>query len=171
MASSSNSCLEEFARLYPNGSDAENALDLVWESKELDQHHRQFITVEPRTEPADSSGDEITGAQQSDSSNRMHWKGYYALSLKDPVKRMFQQGWLMGRGVTTLGKGSFGDNGGPPKGVDLLLIRPGKKNLWSHKRACKNFIPSPVRCFDGSRNSRRQARQIHDPRCLWASGT
>ncbi|KAL8993939.1 MAG: hypothetical protein Q9188_007200 [Gyalolechia gomerana] len=164
MASSSNSCLEEFARLYPNGSDAENALDLVWESKELDQHHRQFITVEPRTEPADSSGDEFTSAQQSDSSNRMHWSGYYALSLKDPVKRMFQQGWLMGRGVTTLGKGSFEDNGGPPKGVDLLLIRPGEKTYGvTNVHARISFHPqSGVLMVHGTRDDKPVKYMTHD---------
>ncbi|KAL9013438.1 MAG: hypothetical protein Q9173_001865 [Seirophora scorigena] len=130
MASSVISNAGEFARLHPVGSQAAKALDLLCDSEDLEEHHRHFITVKERTQPADSRGLKSNGGNQRDSTSLDRPKGYYALSLEDPVKRPFHQGWLVGKGSTSLDKQSFRDGGGPPKGVDILLIRAGGKKTY-----------------------------------------
>ncbi|KAI4157138.1 MAG: hypothetical protein L6R39_000764 [Caloplaca ligustica] len=115
--SSADEDVEEFARIIPAGTEAENALDLVCEG-EVDDHHRLFIRVERRTRSEDS-GSEHSGSERR-SPAPGYWGGYYKLSLGDPVKKPFSIGWLMG-------KGHARDFEGPPRGVDLLVIRPGRK--------------------------------------------
>lgn len=109
---------EEFARIIPDGTEAESALDLVCDGK-VDAHHSCFIRVERKTRPEDS-GSEVSASERRSSPDHGYWGGHYKLSLQDPVKKMCTVGWLMGKGFSK-------DFKGPPRGVDLLVIRPGKK--------------------------------------------
>lgn len=111
--------IEEFARIVPDGSEAENALDIVCNG-DVDDHHSWFIRVERRTRPEDS-GSELSGSKRRSSPDPGYWGGYYKLSLGDPVKKPFSVGWLIGKGYTK-------DLQGPPRGVDQLVIRPGKRS-------------------------------------------
>ncbi|KAL8991361.1 MAG: hypothetical protein Q9177_000202 [Variospora cf. flavescens] len=110
--------IDEFARIIPEGSEAETALDIVCDGA-VDDHHSSFIRVERRTRVEDS-GSELSASERRTSLDSGYWGGYYKLSLGDPVKKPFSIGWLMGRGHAR-------DLDGPPRGVDLLVIRPGKK--------------------------------------------
>ncbi|KAL8649367.1 MAG: hypothetical protein Q9210_004442 [Variospora velana] len=118
----------EFARLYPVGSQAVKALDLLCSSEDLEEHHRHFVTVKDRTQPAGSMVLESNAGVQRISTYNNRMEAYYALSLEDPVSRPFHQGWLVGKGSALSDKQSFRDASGPPKGVDILLIRPGNKS-------------------------------------------
>ncbi|KAL8903474.1 MAG: hypothetical protein Q9207_003909 [Kuettlingeria erythrocarpa] len=127
MASSVTSNTSEFARLYPLGSQAAKALDLLCNSEDLDEHHRHFITVKDRTQPAGPLLQKSSASTERGSTGLDLREAYYALSLDDPVERPFHQGWLAGKGSALSGKRGFRNDSGPPKGVDILLIRPGNK--------------------------------------------
>lgn len=115
---SADDSFEEFARIIPDGTEAEQALDLVCDGR-VDDHHSWFIRVERGTRPEDS-GSEVSVSERNSSPDPGYWGGYYKLSLQDPVKKPCTVGWLMGRGFLK-------EFQGPPRGLDLLVIRPGKK--------------------------------------------
>lgn len=102
----------EFARIIPDSTEAEEALDAVCDAQ-VDNHHRWFIRVERRTRSEDSD---------SETHHSPPYLDHGELSLGDPIKKPFTVGWLLGKGLRK-------DFEGPPKGVDLLLVRPGK---YSH---------------------------------------
>ncbi|KAL9003791.1 MAG: hypothetical protein Q9188_003354 [Gyalolechia gomerana] len=106
----------EFARIIPDSTEAEEALDAVCDAQ-VDNHHRWFIRVERRTRSEDSDSETHHSPPYLG-----HWAGYYKLSLGDPVKKPFTAAWLLGKGLRK-------DFEGPPKGVDLLVVRPAK---YSH---------------------------------------
>ncbi|KAL8692020.1 MAG: hypothetical protein Q9224_004045, partial [Gallowayella concinna] len=121
MASQDNCSDFEFAKLIPNGPDAERALDLVWANDDLEHHHQSFIHVERRVpQGLSDSGTDLSASELGKTDeDKSFWGGYYSLSLKDPIDKPFSIGWRIGRG-------SSKHLHSPPRGVDLLLIGPGK---------------------------------------------
>ncbi|CAL8584853.1 hypothetical protein XPA_010436 [Xanthoria parietina] len=99
-----------FAKLIPHGSEAEDALDTLCNSEDLDPRHRSFIHYEPgpRNRPQDSSSD---SGHPSRPPQHTSTGQSYDLSLHKPPHQPFSRGWVLGR---------------DPAEVDLLLIRPGK---------------------------------------------
>ncbi|KAL8698911.1 MAG: hypothetical protein Q9201_006311 [Fulgogasparrea decipioides] len=120
MASGSED-FEEFARITPEGTEAEEALDLVYADDNLHEYHRSFIQVEKRTRPKDSSS-ELSSSGRRTPPNPDYWGGHYKLSLRDPVEKPFSHGWRMGRGLSKKFEGAANP---VDRGVDLLLIRAG----------------------------------------------
>lgn len=110
----------EFARIHPQGSDAEVALDQVADDQELSHHHRAFIHVERKQPPEGFESDPET-SERPVSPHPDRWTGYYSLSLQDPVKEKTAIGWRLGKGLPRTHADAFG---GEDRGVDLLLIRP-----------------------------------------------
>lgn len=58
---SSDPELFEFARIFPDGPEAETALDLVASHESLHLHHAYFIHTEEKTRP-DESGSELSAS-------------------------------------------------------------------------------------------------------------
>ncbi|KAL8974458.1 MAG: hypothetical protein Q9197_001314 [Variospora fuerteventurae] len=110
MASTSNTLA--FARIVPEGLEAEDALDFVCNDENLSDHHRSFIHVDPvpRVRPKDS-GSDSSSANNRPAPNHNLTGRFFTLSLEQPIVQPFSVGWRLGR-----------DTGE----VDLLLIRPGK---------------------------------------------
>ncbi|KAL8804026.1 MAG: hypothetical protein Q9182_002817 [Xanthomendoza sp. 2 TL-2023] len=110
----------EFARLIPHGLDAERALDKVCSRDDLNAQHRSFIHVERRERDAPDSGTDLSASEgPKDNEDKSYWGGYYSLSLIDTIDKPFSIGWRVGRGSSKL-------EHDPPRGVDILLIDPGK---------------------------------------------
>lgn len=165
MASSIADDSGEFARLHPVGPQAAKALDLLCNnSQDMKEHHRHFITVKDRTRPVNPMGQEPNFGDQHDSIGLTRSIGYYSLSLEDPIKKPFHQGWLVGKGSDVLDKQSFKDSGGPPRGVDILLICPGKKTYGvASVHARISFHPqSGVLMLHGVRDDVPVEYQTHD---------
>ena len=57
ISASSSEHLVEFARIIPEDSAAERALDLVYDDDNMSPYHRSFIQVERITKPEDSNSD------------------------------------------------------------------------------------------------------------------
>ncbi|KAL8904076.1 MAG: hypothetical protein Q9207_003503 [Kuettlingeria erythrocarpa] len=91
-SANSSDTFDEFAWLYPEGSEAEEALDLVYDHKELSQHHRSFIHVERRTRPEDLEDEHSSTDTRSAAPNPQYWAGYYSLALQDPVENKLSVG-------------------------------------------------------------------------------
>ena len=104
----------QFARIIPEGSDAERALDQVYNDTKLSDYHNDYIHVERRTKNTDSSS-ENSGSDQRPSPEPEYWAGFYALSLQNLPRKPTSIGWRVGRGSSRL----EGD-----RGVDILLICP-----------------------------------------------
>ncbi|KAL9004638.1 MAG: hypothetical protein Q9188_002552 [Gyalolechia gomerana] len=122
-ASADNQC-DEFARLYPNGIEAEDALDLVYNETGLSGYHRSFLHVQRQTRFRDSDS-ETSSSKRPNSPNPEYWTGYYSLSLQDPVENKTSVGWRMGKGFSgLLADPAYGQD----QGVDLILIRPGMRS-------------------------------------------
>ncbi|KAL8828632.1 MAG: hypothetical protein Q9170_006520 [Blastenia crenularia] len=108
----------EFAKIFPQGEEAEKALDRVYDDPNLSDHHRAFIRVE-RKQRAEDSGSDNSSSKQGASTQAAYWAGHYSLSLEDPAKSISTLGWLIGRGTPS----DDSDN----HRVDILLIRPKTK--------------------------------------------
>ncbi|KAI4167251.1 MAG: hypothetical protein LQ343_007348 [Gyalolechia ehrenbergii] len=106
----------EFARIIPEGLEAERALDMVYDAPTLADHHRSCIQVRRRTRLLDSETD-MNNSDDTDTSPAEYWAGHYLLSLRNAPKNPFSIGWRIGRGSS---KHPEDDT----RGVDLLLIRP-----------------------------------------------
>ena len=106
----------EFARIIPEGLEAERALDMVYDAPTLADHHRSCIQVHRRTRLLDSETD-MNNSDDTDTSPAEYWAGHYLLSLRNAPKNPFSVGWRIGRGSS---KHPEDDT----RGVDLLLIRP-----------------------------------------------
>ncbi|KAL8697993.1 MAG: hypothetical protein Q9201_006811 [Fulgogasparrea decipioides] len=109
----------EFADITPQDSHAERALDLLWDSPDLADHHRSLIRVHRRTRPPDS-GSELSDAEEARSLPVDYWAGHYTLSLANAPPNLASVGWR-------IGKGSSKHPESDTRGVDILLIRPGKR--------------------------------------------
>ncbi|KAL9004295.1 MAG: hypothetical protein Q9188_002884 [Gyalolechia gomerana] len=115
----------EFARIIPQGEEAENALDLLYDYPELSNRHRSFIRVERMQRPEDS-GSNSSASKRHASPPAEYWAGYYSLSLQDPAEFKTTIGWLLGRGTSKNPTDPSCDE--DARGVDLLLIRPKTKS-------------------------------------------
>ncbi|KAL8945398.1 MAG: hypothetical protein Q9211_000081 [Gyalolechia sp. 1 TL-2023] len=124
-SSNAYSSVWEFARIIPQGEEAENALDLVYDYPELTNHHRSFIRVERKQRPEDS-GSTSSASKRNTSPTSEYWVGYYSLSLQDPAECKTTIGWLFGRGASK--NPTDPSHGEDTRGVDLLLIRPKTKS-------------------------------------------
>lgn len=104
-----------FAKIFPEGSDAEQALHLVCEGQPSD-YHRQFIQAEfkDRKAPSDSE----SGSDRSKDQETKRWCGYYELSLQ-PLPTHVSTGWRLGRGSSRTKE--------KDRAVDIILISPGNK--------------------------------------------
>ncbi|KAL8952119.1 MAG: hypothetical protein Q9222_001956 [Ikaeria aurantiellina] len=105
-----------FARIHPDGREAERALQLVAESNNLHPHHSSFIHAEVRTDP-DTSGSDANPPETHGEHKRERRNFFFQLSLHDPV-HPYSRGWVAGRGSEDL-RATGGDGG-----VDLLFISP-----------------------------------------------
>ncbi|KAI4269602.1 MAG: hypothetical protein L6R35_006680 [Caloplaca aegaea] len=121
MASPTHDDPYEFARVHPEGLEAEKALGLVLADEELHPYHKSFIQVVP-TIGSDESESETSSSGRPGSPRRERENVYYKLSLADKVEH-FAHGWRAGRGSSETLKGS---NNAGDRSVDLLLIRPGQ---------------------------------------------
>ncbi len=101
-----------FAKIFPEGSDAEQALHLVYKDQ-ISDYHRQFIRVKlKRGKPADAS-DSDSGSDRSKDQETDMYHGYYELSL-DLLPTQIAQGWRLGRGYSRTKE--------EDRAVDILLI-------------------------------------------------
>ena len=118
-----------FAKLIPHGSEAEDALDTLCNSEDLDPRHRSFIHYEPgpRNRPQDSSSD---SGHPSRPPQHTSTGQSYDLSLHKPPHQPFSRGWVLGR---------------DPAEVDLLLIRPGK----GRKHVASVHVRIRMHCISG----------------------
>lgn len=107
----------QFARIIPEGLDAENALDEVYGDAELSEHHQKYIRVERTTRKIDHGSSSESDQQPSPQSE--YWAGYYTLFLQMGSTQPTTVGWRVGRGSSK----TPNDN----RGVDILLIRPKAK--------------------------------------------
>ena len=117
------------AKLVPVGADAEQAFNDVVAFPDLSPHHRSFIRAEwteRDTSPVYSSED--TDAEEDTEEDAVSseqavalWTGHFSLNTSN-----FQQsqnpraGWRVGKGTSRFGE--------TDRGVDILLIRPGRKS-------------------------------------------
>ncbi|KAL9023488.1 MAG: hypothetical protein Q9196_007169 [Gyalolechia fulgens] len=158
-ASADKHC-DEFARIYPKGIEAEDALDLVYDDTALSDHHRFFLHVERRTRVRDSDS-ETSSSNRLTSPSPEYWAGYYSLSLQDPVKEKTSIGWRMGKGFSgVLADPAYGDN----QSVDLILIRPGMRSKQTapiHARI-RFHARSGVLMLFGVENDRPVLYKTHD---------
>ncbi|KAL8824717.1 MAG: hypothetical protein Q9170_008067 [Blastenia crenularia] len=168
--SSADSQSDEFARIYPRGEEAENAFDSVYSDATLSEHHGSFFRAERRTRSPDSDSD-ISSSDRHDlpSKENEYWVGYYSLSLRDPVKDKTSIGWRMGKGfIGVLADPAYGDD----QGVDLILIRPGKRSKQTapvHARI--RFHPrSGVLMLVGVEKDRPVCYKTHDASTLLQLG-
>lgn len=83
-----------FAKIFPEGSDAEQALDWVYKSP-LSDYHKSFIHVELKTRKVASDSD--SGSERSTDQRTERWCGYYELSLQR-LPTNIPAGWRLGRG-------------------------------------------------------------------------
>lgn len=121
---SSDSGLYEFARIYPDGLEAEIALDLVAANEKLHPQHAFFLHTQEKIR-SDESDLELSPSERREPLKRTFLSGYYKLSLDDPVEQPFAQGYLAGRGHSKLSRD--GTNEGD-LGVHLLLLRRGRRS-------------------------------------------
>ncbi|KAL8979044.1 MAG: hypothetical protein Q9177_006241 [Variospora cf. flavescens] len=162
----------DFATIIPQGQEAEDALDLVYDHKGLSDHHRSFIHVErlPRPRDSDSETGEFSCANRQGSLETQYWAGCYALSLQDPIQDKTSIGWKLGKGASgALADKAYGDH----QGVDLLLIRPGdrgsKQTAPVHARICFHARSGVLMIF-GVENDRPVLYQTHDARAPLSLG-
>lgn len=114
------------AKLVPLSPEAEQAFDDVVEFPDLSEHHRSYIRAE-RAKSRDNSpvySSEDTDAEESavvpERFVRL-WTGHYSLSATSFAhSRIPGAGWRVGRGTSRFGEAD--------RGVDILLIRPGRKS-------------------------------------------
>ncbi|KAL9634589.1 MAG: hypothetical protein Q9204_002936 [Flavoplaca sp. TL-2023a] len=159
--------IDEFARIYPKGFEAEEALSLVFDDENLSPHHRSFIHVVRRTRSEDSESE--TGMIERHSHvDHQYWAGYYSLALQDPVVNKSAAGWRLGKGYSS---GSAPGASAQDKGVDLLLIRPGKSNRHVapvHARIRFHPLSGAIMLF-GVQEGKPVSYEVHDeykPRVL-----
>ena len=113
-----------FAELIPANRDAERCLDQLVSVSNLTEYHRGFIQVNRAStrviQTSHGSGSEVTGDESSKSSFSAAdtWVGCYSFSWQQLEHKHGARGWRLGRGASKL----------PDRGVDLLLISPGKKS-------------------------------------------
>ncbi|KAL9011372.1 MAG: hypothetical protein Q9173_003775 [Seirophora scorigena] len=106
-----------FAKIYPDGSDAEKALELVLDSQ-LSDYHNSFIHVELKARDATPENNSGSDRSKEEETERWYRCGYYELSLQR-LPTEVEQGWRVGRGTSrTQGKN---------RDVDILVICPGKR--------------------------------------------
>ena len=128
LKSDHNQPAEDFAiaKLVPVGPDAEQAFDEVVAFPDLSPHHRSFIRAE-RTKKNDTSPvlssedtDAEEGAVRSENVVEL-WTGHFSLDTGSlDVLENPRAGWRVGKGTSRFGKAD--------RGIDILLIRPGKKS-------------------------------------------
>ncbi|KAL9012017.1 MAG: hypothetical protein Q9173_003188 [Seirophora scorigena] len=99
----------EFARIHPQGLDAEVALEQVADDPEISYYHRAFIHVECKQQP---EGQRTIRTPRSDLPR---------LSRQDPVKEKTAIGWRLRKSLPRTHADAFS---GEEHGIDLLLIRP-----------------------------------------------
>ncbi len=159
--------INEFARIYPQGLEAEEALDLVFDDENLSQYHRSFIHVERKSRLEDSESEQSTTARYT-SPIPQYWAGYYSLALHDPVENKMSVGWRLGKGVSAKHADAVSVKDG---GVDLLLICPGKSSRQVapvHARIRFHDLSGAIMLF-GVQEGKPVSYQIHDeakPRLL-----
>lgn len=108
-----------FARLLPEGLDAEKALDSVYENPNVSEYHRNYLHVERKQRNIEASSDSDQ-ACKAPAKNIGYWAGYYSLSLNDRSKQGGLAPWRVGRGTSRFDE--------EDRGVDLLLIGPKDKS-------------------------------------------
>ncbi|KAI4280838.1 MAG: hypothetical protein L6R35_005815 [Caloplaca aegaea] len=165
---SAGACIgpSDFATIIPQGQEAEDALDLVYDHKGLSDHHRSFLRVErlPRPRDSDSETGEVNRHNRQASHETQYWAGCYALSLQDPIHDKTSIGWKLGKGASgPLADKAYGDD----QGVDLLLIRPGDRGSRQtapvHARICFHARSGVLMIF-GVEKDRPVLYQTHDAR-------
>ncbi|KAL8653746.1 MAG: hypothetical protein Q9210_001917 [Variospora velana] len=148
MASTSNTLV--FARIVPQGLEAEDALDFVCNDENLSDHHRSFIHVDsvPRVRPKDSGSDSSSTNNQPAPNHNLTGR-FFILSLEQPIVQPFSVGWRLGR-----------DTGE----VDLLLIRPGrsKRQVAPVHARIQLHLRSGVPMLFGVDSSKPIAYRVHD---------
>ena len=151
-----NNCdYHHFARLIPQGTEAENALDTLFNHSDLHDYHRSFISVERRSRPAES-GSELSESEKRTSPTE-YWSGGYTLSLSNLPTKPVSVGWRIGRGSS---KSLEIDT----RGVDIILIRPkAKAQGVAAVHARIQFHPlSGVLMLVGVQQGRPIEYQVHD---------
>ncbi len=148
MASASNGLV--FARIVPQGPEAEDALDFVCNDENLSDHHRSFIHIdpEPRDRPKDSGSDSSSPNNRPAPNHNLTGR-CFTLSLEQPIVQPFSLGWRLGRDTAE---------------VDLLLIRPGKSKRQVapvHARV-QLHIRSGVPMLFGVDSSKPVVYRLHD---------
>ena len=114
------------ARLVPVGLDAEQAFHDVVAFPDLSSHHRSFIRAEwtkkKDTSPVLSSEDTDAEEDAVRSEQMVElWTGHFSLDTSNlDILENPQAGWRVGKGTSRFGKAD--------RGIDILLIRPGRKS-------------------------------------------
>ncbi|KAL8696416.1 MAG: hypothetical protein Q9201_007668 [Fulgogasparrea decipioides] len=122
MADSKTTNVEEsktFARLSPEGLNAEQALDVVCKNPSISEYHRAYLHVERKQRFVEASSDSDQ-ASKPPAEQIGYWAGYYSLALNDRLQHGGLAPWRVGRGTSR-----FNDE---DRGVDLLLIGPKDKS-------------------------------------------
>ncbi|KAL8952116.1 MAG: hypothetical protein Q9222_001953 [Ikaeria aurantiellina] len=139
-----------FARIVPQGPEAEDALDFVCNDENLNDHHRSFIHVhpEPRDRPRDS-GSDSSSPNSRPAANHALTGRYFALSLEQPNIQPFSTGWRIGRDAAE---------------VDLLLIKPrkSKREVAPVHARIRLHMRSGVPMLFGVDSSKSVAYRAHD---------
>ncbi|KAL8974945.1 MAG: hypothetical protein Q9197_000833 [Variospora fuerteventurae] len=167
MASPTHDDPYEFARVHPEGLEAEKALGLVLTDEKLHPYHKSFIQVVPTT-GSDESESESSSSGHPVSLRRERESICYTLSLADKVEH-FAHGWRAGRGSSETLEGS---NNAGDRSVDLLLIRPGQcTNRVTPVHARIMFNPhSGALMLVGAKKGKHVKYRLHDSRKAIALG-
>ncbi|KAI4137341.1 MAG: hypothetical protein LQ341_005185 [Variospora aurantia] len=139
-----------FARIVPEGVEAEDALDSVCNYEHLDDNHRSFIHIEagPRVRHGDSGSDSSQSNRQPPP-NHHSTGAYFTLSLQQTTIQPFSKGWRLGRDTAE---------------VDLLLIRPGKprRQVAPVHARIRLHVRSGVLMLFGVDSNRSVLYRLHD---------
>ncbi|KAL9013513.1 MAG: hypothetical protein Q9173_001794 [Seirophora scorigena] len=103
-----------FAKIFPEGSDAEQALHLVYRDQ-ISDYHRQLIRVKLKSGKSADASDSDSGSDRSKDQETEMLYGHYQLSLH-PLPRQIAHGWRLGRGYSRTKE--------EDRAVDILLIGP-----------------------------------------------
>lgn len=138
-----------FAKIYPEGSDAEHALHCVCDSQPSD-YHQQFVHVKLKTKKVSSDTDSASKRSEDGEVERLC--GYYTLS-RQRLPRYVSQVWRLGRGSSRTRD--------EDRGVGLLIIGPPRqegKGRCTYPRS--NSIPSQVGRPDDCGRLRRETSPV-----------
>ncbi|KAL8825516.1 MAG: hypothetical protein Q9170_007760 [Blastenia crenularia] len=107
------------AKLVPNNSEAESALNRMYENPNVSDYHRQYLKVKhvQRTIEASSDSDQSEKALPTQIE---FWTGHYNLAIHDDTRPTGLAPWRVGRGASKLSE--------KDRGVDILLIGPRDKS-------------------------------------------